>query len=111
MIAQHRTRSNLGIASGLLLSIAGRLLIASGENSAMWAVGILALLTGGGLFIWGCVEYALAKGRHPAWGLLGLASILGLVLLVVLQDRSNPRSRTEVPSPPVPTAGMRSEPK
>ena len=38
-------------------------------------------------FVLACVDYAKSKGLPPAMGLLGIASIFGLVILAVWPDR------------------------
>ncbi|TNF05994.1 MAG: hypothetical protein EP323_05515 [Gammaproteobacteria bacterium] len=45
-------------------------------------------LIGGILLIAGLAYYAKSKNRLPAWGLLGLLSILGIVILGLLPDKS-----------------------
>jgi hypothetical protein len=39
------------------------------------------------LLIYGLCLYAKSKGYHPAFGLLGLLSILGIIILAVLPDK------------------------
>jgi hypothetical protein len=39
------------------------------------------------LFVLACMDYAKSKGLHPAMGLLGLGSILGLMVLSFWPDR------------------------
>jgi hypothetical protein len=39
------------------------------------------------LFVLACADYAKSKGLHPAFGLLGLASIFGLMVLSFWPDR------------------------
>ena len=50
-------------------------------------VGLLFLLIGGVCCIWGCGQYAKAKGHSPYWGVLGLLSIIGLIVLVLFSDK------------------------
>jgi hypothetical protein len=50
-------------------------------------VGYVVLLTGVGLFLWGCAQYAQGKGYSPYWGALGLLYLLGLLVLVFMPDR------------------------
>lgn len=54
-------------------------------------VGLIAALAvrlvGIVLWIWGLRHYAMSKGYHPAWGFLGLLSIIGLLILVVLPNK------------------------
>jgi len=44
-------------------------------------------LVGGILLIIGLAYYAKAKSRHPAWGLLGLLSIIGIIIIALLPDK------------------------
>jgi hypothetical protein len=39
------------------------------------------------MFVFACVDYAKSKGMHPAMGLLGLGSIVGLIILSLWPDR------------------------
>ena len=78
MLAEKKTNTNIGIGAGLLLQFVG---------SAMDTVGVLLILAGAAVFIWGCINYAQGKG-HSGWlGLLGLLSLLGLIILVILPDQ------------------------
>ncbi len=79
MLAEYKTRTNLGVGLGILVQAIG--------GSTGGALGLLIVLGGGVLFIWGCWSYAQGKGYHGAWGLLGLLSLLGLVVLVCFPDR------------------------
>lgn len=51
-------------------------------------MGLLVTLVGTGLLIAGLAMYAKAKGRSPAWGLLGFLSIIGLIVLALLKDHA-----------------------
>jgi hypothetical protein len=48
--------------------------------------GILSLV-GISIFVWGCASYALGKGHHGAWGLVGLLTFIGLIILAYLPDK------------------------
>jgi hypothetical protein len=37
----------------------------------------------------GCAYYAKSKGHEAIWGLMGLASFIGLVMLYFLKDKTN----------------------
>lgn len=50
-------------------------------------LGLVVQVVGTVLLIVGLSFYARAKGHHPAWGLMGLLSIIGLIVLAVLPDR------------------------
>lgn len=81
MLPQHKRNVNIGVGVGLLLSFIA--------NFGMpdTGLGFLVALVGTGFFIWGCSEYARAKGYSPWWGALGFLSILGLIALVFFPDR------------------------
>ena len=97
MIKRYQNLANLGIGLGLILSIGGRIVVASqmptppattaGSPAIILAAGIASLI-GTAAFIYGCVMYALAKGRNGAWGAFGLLSIIGLIVLVCLKDHA-----------------------
>ncbi len=53
-------------------------------------------IVGGIVFIVGLSFYAKAKARHPAWGLLGLLSIVGMVVLAVVPDNSSDNSTKSI---------------
>lgn len=64
----------LGIP-GLAFQVAGHVI----ENPIL-------LLAGTALLMVGLAYYARAKGRNPAWCLMGLLSLVGLIVLASLQD-------------------------
>ncbi|MFZ5867187.1 MAG: hypothetical protein ACOYXY_14980 [Thermodesulfobacteriota bacterium] len=87
MLPQYKTRTNIGVGIGVVLSIASAILMQPGAHFVMNQLGILCLVVGTILFVWGCWSYAQGKGYHGAWGLLGLLSCVGLVILVLFPDR------------------------
>ena len=84
MLAEHKTKTNIGVGLGIILQVAGRL-IARNEANAL--LGLILSLVGYVLFIWGCMNYAAGKGHSQWLGLLGLLSCIGLLILVFLPDR------------------------
>ncbi|MDF1843523.1 MAG: hypothetical protein P1U77_18960 [Rubripirellula sp.] len=86
MLAEYKQKTNIGIGVGLLMQIAGNF-VSGGTTAGSGLVGLFLLLGGLGLFIWGCVSYAVGKGHHGALGLLGVFSILGLIVLILLPDK------------------------
>lgn len=83
MLAQYKRTTNIGVGLGLIGEILGRFLINSGSG----ALGGLLVLAGFVSFIWGCTQYAKAKGHSPWWGALGVLSLIGLLVLFFLPDR------------------------
>lgn len=87
MIESHKNKANFGIGVGIVLSITGRLWVnALAEEDPLALLALALQVVGYGLFIFGCVQYALAKGRSGFWGLLGCLSLIGLIVLVLLKD-------------------------
>ena len=97
--SHHRTSLAWGIP-GVLLQIAGNTLAAVAifgygkpemGQAVLFIAGLVCLMIG-------LVYYAKAKGRSPIWGLLGVFSIFGLIILACLKDLENeeqePQSRT-----------------
>jgi uncharacterized membrane protein HdeD (DUF308 family) len=69
---------------GIILQLVGlyaAMMMGSSWGAAFIAVGIC-------LFIAGLAYYAKAKARSPWWCLLGLLSLLGMIILSLIPDRS-----------------------
>ena len=75
MIAKYNKLSFVWAIPGLIIQFAGALI----ENP-------LIQLVGAAFVIVGLSYYAKAKGRTPAWGLMGILSIVGLIVLACLKD-------------------------
>ena len=87
MLPEYKRRTNIGVGLGLILQMIGRGLSESG-GSLQAILGLLMILVGGFFFIWGCTQYAKAKGRSGWFGALGLLSLIGLIILVFLSDQN-----------------------
>ena len=89
---QHRhrvsgdERPSLRKAAYLVLS-ALLLVLASAIPGITDSIGPLLRVLGYGLWLAGTITWALAKGRHWGWGLLGL-SVLGALVIAFLPDRT-----------------------
>jgi len=86
MLSEYKTKTNIGVGLGIIGQIIGRTLIdtkADGEVLLGAAIILAALV----VFIWGCAQYAKAKGQSGWFGLFGLLSIIGLLVLFFLPDR------------------------
>jgi len=80
MLVEYQQKSNYGIALGLLLQIASAFL---SEN----IFGFLLLVAGFLLFLYGCCCYSIGKGYSGILGGIGILSLLGLIILVLLPDK------------------------
>jgi hypothetical protein len=83
VLPEFKKNTNIGVGIGIVLQIVGKVL----SNDGMVGIGFVVLLAGAIVFIWGCGQYAKAKGYSPWFGLLGLLSILGLIALVFFPDK------------------------
>ena len=88
MLAKYKTTTGVGIILGLLLQIAGRVVAMQGPALAYAGLGVT--LVGLIVFVFGCISYAKGKGHSQWWGLLGLFSIFGLIVLAFFTDRHRP---------------------
>ena len=86
MLAEYKSKTNIGIAIGLILEIVGNVIRMQMPNLAL--VGAIIALVGAVFFIWGCMNYAVGKGYSQFLGLLGLFSCIGLIVLVLLPDKN-----------------------
>ncbi|MHC4692247.1 MAG: hypothetical protein ACYS67_05870 [Planctomycetota bacterium] len=89
MLPEKKTKTNISVGIGFLLQLAGYFLVQSKETCAVTCLGIILILISMPLFIRGCTNYAKGKGQSKWLGLLGLASLIGLVVLAVLPDRES----------------------
>ena len=84
MLKEYKRKSNLVILLGIAVQFGGGIIADMMEIDAM---GAAFRFSGAILFIVGCCYYAKGKGHNSAWGLLGLLSLIGLLVLVCLRDR------------------------
>lgn len=84
MLAQYKTKTNIGVGLGLVIQFAGRMLM---DEHSTAAIGVLLVFGGFLAFIWGCAQYAKGKGYTGWLGLFGILSIIGLIVLVILPDK------------------------
>ncbi len=70
---------------GLVLQIAGCFI-----SQQQYVLGGVCMVFGTALLSIGLSYYALAKGRSPAWGCMTFLSVIGMIVLAVLRDRSGP---------------------
>ena len=86
MIENYNRLSFVYGIPGLVLQILGNLKAQAADGPTFWSV--IALLGTILLFV-GFAYYAKAKGRHWAWCFMALLSIIGLIVLACLKDKSN----------------------
>ena len=86
MLKEYKRDTNIGVGLGWIVIALSNYVIRSNAFGGPM-VGYVVLLTGIGLFLWGCGQYAQGKGYSWYWGALGLLYILGLLVLVLMPDR------------------------
>ena len=87
MLKEYKAKTNYGIGIGIMLQIVSFVLIDTYRGTGEPIFALLVFLTGYVFFIWGCMSYSKGKGHHPAWGLFGLLSFVGMIVLVFFTDR------------------------
>ena len=86
MLAEYKTKTNIGVGIGILIQIVARTLINDAQEISVM-IGFALLIVGAGFFLYGCISYSRGKGHHGGWGILGLLSIFGLLILFFLKDK------------------------
>jgi hypothetical protein len=86
MIAEYNTKSFVFGIPGLVLQTVGYFI--RDAEGVMTPLGFIIAICGTVLLLVGFIFYAKAKGRHPAWCMFGLLSIIGLIVLACLKDKS-----------------------
>ena len=97
MIKRYNNESFLFYISGFIIRVLA--LPAAGVtgqgNSVI--VALFFIIAGTALMVIGFGSYAKAKGRSTKWGLVGLAGMLGIIVLGLLEDRSGDPWNTPKP--------------
>ena len=93
MIDRYNRVSVLFGVPGFLLQVGGNFATVSTAQAGtttttLSPLGRLAILAGTALLLVGLAFYAKAKGRHPAWCLMAFLSIIGLIVLACLEDKT-----------------------
>ena len=85
MLPKKKTKANIAVGIGFLFQLAG--FVSAQTRGTGVIIGLVGILIGIPVFVWGCMNYAEGKG-HSKWvGLVGLAGLIGLIVLAVLPDQ------------------------
>lgn len=79
---------------GLIIQAIAYVLAINSRNPVVALLYLLLTFVGTGLLLVGLAHYAKAKGHSPWWGLAGLLSCIGIVVLAALSDRCKPQQDT-----------------
>ncbi|MEP7010159.1 MAG: hypothetical protein ABJC13_07535 [Acidobacteriota bacterium] len=73
MLAEYKTKTNIGVGLGIIGQLVGRTLVGKGETGGglYLILGLVLILAGVVSFIWGCCSYAVGKGYSSSYGFLG----------------------------------------
>ena len=85
MIAEYKTKTNVGIGLGIVTVLGCSLLMK--QSGPLAQVASVLVYAGPVLCIYGYSNYAIGKGHSGWWGILGLFRIFGLIGLVCLPDK------------------------
>jgi len=91
MIQPHKTLSSVGVALSMAVFAGGGIaagVISSSSVRTGEVVLIAAVALGYSLWVWGCYHQAKAKGYSGWFAIFGLLSAPGLLVLLILPDRT-----------------------
>ena len=84
MLVEYKNKANGFMIVGFFTWFGGNIIRGIYHIDILgWGVTAIGFMA----FIYGCTLYAKAKGHHWAFGLLGAANLLGLVILTLLPDK------------------------
>jgi len=84
MIKRYNNLSLAIAIPGLVMQIAGRFMMGGEQDTLV----VLMTLLGTVMLLVGFAYYAKAKGRSPVWCLAAFLSLIGLIILGLLKDKS-----------------------
>ena len=91
MIQPHKTLSSVGVALSMAVFVGGAIAtgaIAASNARSSAIVFPVSFALGCILWIWGCYHHAKAKGYSGWMAIFGLFSLPGLIVLLILPDRT-----------------------
>ena len=81
-------RTNIGVGVGVLAQVIGFFVSYYVHIGIILWLAAIFIYGGFLLLIWGLWNYAKGKGYKGVWGLLGLMSILGFIILAFFPDKN-----------------------
>jgi peptidoglycan/LPS O-acetylase OafA/YrhL len=95
MIHEYKIKTNIGVGLGGLLLVIWLLTQAFPSSDTICLIRATSFIVGTILTVWGCMNYAAAKGYSKAFGLVALVlvvcppmGLVGLIILAVLPDKT-----------------------
>ena len=87
-IAESRAPEAISVGFGFIAQLIGQQIPASDLFLTVLRWGLMII--GTAVAIWGCSSFARKKGLNRAWGIVGLISIIGLIILAVMPNKKQP---------------------
>lgn len=90
MLAEYKKKGNIGTALAILTAVVLGIIAAIVTDTSKrtdFFLQVICILPTIFLFIYGLYCYAKGKGYHGAWGLLGILTIIGLLIIAFFPDR------------------------
>jgi hypothetical protein len=88
MIPEYKTKSNIGVGVGVLVLVPWFLTQVMPNSDGVMIVRAVSGIGGLILIVWGCMNYAAAKGYSKAYGLLIFMCFPGMIALALLKDKN-----------------------
>jgi mannose/fructose/N-acetylgalactosamine-specific phosphotransferase system component IID len=89
MRSEKKTNAYLGLIAGFVIQYIGGIFSRISESGAI--LGIVVSIIGAAIFVWACMNYAESKGYSKWFGLFGILSCIGLVVLILLPEKRRRR--------------------
>ncbi len=85
MLPDKKRKTNIGIGVGIILQLSRFILVR--QHIIPPDLGLVIWVFGVVFFVWGCMNYAEGKGASKWFGLFGILSLVGLLVLLLIPDR------------------------
>jgi len=105
MLAGYKARTIIGVGLGFSLQVLYQALLYLRPQLVL--LQMVCMWCGVLLFVYGCVSYSRGKGQNGAWGILGILSLVGFIILALMpyKGRQTPSGQPADPEqgqPPPP---------
>jgi hypothetical protein len=84
------------VVGGIILQVLGRMIYPLTGYPILRLSGWVISLFGTMLLLVGFAFYVKSKGRHPAWCLFALLSVIGWIVIILLKDVSPRRTEERI---------------
>jgi len=95
MLAGYKRKTNIGIGLAFVTFFAAILINSLSESQIVSVFAYVLMTSVMPLWIFGICCYAKGKGYHGAWGLLGVFTLIGLIILACFPDRHKSISESQ----------------